>query len=94
MNAFTRLLAVAFAVRQGAAGQACLGRVCLIPPSHQPAKLILNGGIGWLRLAFFHPMVLPMVSAATIWLKIGSSSANLTEISLPASRTRISPGLT
>lgn len=25
-------------------------------------------GIGWLRLAFFHPMVLPMVSAATIWL--------------------------
>ena len=25
-------------------------------------------GIGILRLAFFHPMVLPMVSAATIWL--------------------------
>lgn len=25
-------------------------------------------GIGWARLAFFHPMVLPMVSAATIWL--------------------------
>ncbi|MEN8172460.1 MAG: sugar ABC transporter permease [Chloroflexota bacterium] len=25
-------------------------------------------GIGFLRLAFFHPMVLPMVSAATIWL--------------------------
>jgi sn-glycerol 3-phosphate transport system permease protein len=25
-------------------------------------------GIGVLRLAFFHPMVLPMVSAATIWL--------------------------
>ena len=24
--------------------------------------------IGFLRLAFFHPMVLPMVSAATIWL--------------------------
>ena len=24
--------------------------------------------VGWLRLAFFHPMVLPMVSAATIWL--------------------------
>ena len=25
-------------------------------------------GIGFFRLAFFHPMVLPMVSAATIWL--------------------------
>ncbi|MBN1265634.1 MAG: sugar ABC transporter permease [Anaerolineales bacterium] len=25
-------------------------------------------GVGFLRLAFFHPMVLPMVSAATIWL--------------------------
>ncbi len=25
-------------------------------------------GVGILRLAFFHPMVLPMVSAATIWL--------------------------
>ncbi len=25
-------------------------------------------GIGFLRLAFFHPMVMPMVSAATIWL--------------------------
>lgn len=25
-------------------------------------------GIGFLRLAYFHPMVLPMVSAATIWL--------------------------
>lgn len=25
-------------------------------------------GVGLLRLAFFHPMVLPMVSAATIWL--------------------------
>ena len=25
-------------------------------------------GVGWLRLAFFHPMVMPMVSAATIWL--------------------------
>lgn len=25
-------------------------------------------GIGFSRLAFFHPMVLPMVSAATIWL--------------------------
>ncbi len=25
-------------------------------------------GIGLLRLAFFHPMVLPMVSAATIWM--------------------------
>jgi sn-glycerol 3-phosphate transport system permease protein len=25
-------------------------------------------GIGFFRLAFFHPMVLPMVSAATIWM--------------------------
>ena len=25
-------------------------------------------GIGFFRLAFFHPMVLPMVSAATVWL--------------------------
>jgi len=25
-------------------------------------------GIGFFRLAFFHPMVMPMVSAATIWL--------------------------
>jgi len=25
-------------------------------------------GVGFFRLAFFHPMVLPMVSAATIWL--------------------------
>ena len=25
-------------------------------------------GIGFLRLAFFHPMVMPMVSAATIWM--------------------------
>ena len=25
-------------------------------------------GLGFFRLAFFHPMVLPMVSAATIWL--------------------------
>jgi sn-glycerol 3-phosphate transport system permease protein len=24
-------------------------------------------GIGWARLAFFHPVLLPMVSAATIW---------------------------
>lgn len=24
--------------------------------------------VGWLRLAFFHPMVIPMVSAATIWM--------------------------
>ncbi len=25
-------------------------------------------GLGWTRLAFFHPTVLPMVSAATIWM--------------------------
>lgn len=25
-------------------------------------------GIGWARLAFFHPTVMPMVSAATIWM--------------------------
>ncbi|MCD4673333.1 MAG: sugar ABC transporter permease [Anaerolineaceae bacterium] len=25
-------------------------------------------GVGFFRLAFFHPMVLPMVSAATVWL--------------------------
>ena len=25
-------------------------------------------GVGFLRLAFFHPMVMPMVSAATIWM--------------------------
>ncbi len=25
-------------------------------------------GIGWLRLLFFHPSVLPMVSAATVWM--------------------------
>jgi len=24
-------------------------------------------GIGWTRLAFFYPTLLPMVSAATIW---------------------------
>ncbi|MEZ4768712.1 MAG: sugar ABC transporter permease [Caldilineales bacterium] len=25
-------------------------------------------GVGWARLSFFHPTILPMVSAATIWL--------------------------
>ena len=41
-------------------------------------------GIGFLRLAFFHPMVLPMVSAATIWMFFFTPGYGLFNVALRA----------